>query len=281
MVDREVAQRVRARGRGEHREQDGEEEERASHRSASRACFACQRPRAEPVVEREPQEPAVRSPHARSSPRGRRTADRRTRAAERAAPSAAPRRRAAARQRPAERVGGADARGVRPRAPRERQPARAVPWSLSNTASSTSVLTPARASSRCCDAHEREVLARGARPPGRQLRLAERDDVLGQRQPRDERAVAADGGRPTCPRARPAALARPRAGAYLGRVASARAYAARASPGRARTSARSPRSTSMAAAFSGAGPPAAEARARAEAAPRRSPCSSRRYDTRA
>ena len=87
----------------------------------------------------------------RPSRRGTRTADRPTRAAARAAPSAGrpPRRPLRVSAHPtasAERTLGAAAHARRA----SRSPRAGRPWSLSNTASSVSVLTPARASSRCC-----------------------------------------------------------------------------------------------------------------------------------
>ena len=70
---------------------------------------------------------------------------------------------------------------------------------------------PARAQQALLGADEREVAAPGGGPPGGELGVAERDDVLGQRQPLDDaprsRAIAA--GR--SPRA-DSTLARPAVG---------------------------------------------------------------------
>ena len=165
---------------------------------------------------------------ARPSRRGTRTADRPTRAAARAAPSAArprgrPLRVSAQPTASAERTLGAAAHARRA----SRSPRAGCPWSLSNTASSVSVLTPARASSRCC-----------TRTSARSCRAARTRPAASSASPRPmaysgsgsratRRSIEANGG------AQPAFVRRqPRAAGLRGRVL--RRLAQRSPVGRAR-----------------------------------------------
>ena len=92
--------------------------------------------------------------------------------------------------------------------------------------------TPARLSSRRSARDEREVAARRGRPAGGELGLAERDDELRQRQPRDDAAQAERSPRRSARAPRRSARARRAAGAYAGTPASAapNARARRAEP---------------------------------------------------
>ena len=83
--------------------------------------------------------------------------------------------------------------------------------------------TPAASQQLLLGGDERERLARGGRAPGGELRLAERDHVLGERQPLDELAAAASDRRR---RAAPGRASRPG-----GRGTSASACAERAPSG--------------------------------------------------
>ena len=196
VVDREVAERMRAR-RGRRHERRRPRRARQRGRASSQRlppARRCQGRAVEAVRERQPQ----RAPPSARRPRGQRgqpgvVEEQRVERAEaqRAArpPQPGARLPAAVSAHPsasAERTLGASAQARRASAT-----ARAgLPWSASKSASSTSVFTPARAQQRLLRAHEREVAPR-PRAPGR-------------RQPASPSAMtySGSGSRSTTPRQR-------------------------------------------------------------------------------
>ena len=182
---------------------------------------------------------------------------------------------AGAGQRPAERVRGADARRRRLAARASATACSGSPWSASNTASSTSASTPAaRAAAARAATSARSRLRRLS---GRQLRLTEGDDVLGQREPLDQ-----DRRR----RSLPCVVIEPRE-AQLGRGV-ARDQGERLGEGAARRGPAAAAPLQLAeqrVARRRCSPPPGRPRPRPGASPRprpaRSPCSSRTYETRA
>ena len=166
------------------------------HRSARRTRCACQGKPSSPCLS------AIRNCFRPSSTRPAASAERpawarqigvdRTERERAARPLQALLRLAAARQRPAQRIGGAHARRLLPAAPRELDGAlrRAVVGLVDGE---LDVDVDARgALELLLGGDERERLAALRRAPGGELGLAERDDVLGEREPLGHAAQAPD-----------------------------------------------------------------------------------------
>ena len=188
---------MRARDRRHGQQHEQGEQERAPHRSASRAALQLQRLRGQPVRDREPQVAAALGAAA-GGQRGhaRVVAQRRVERAEPQRPvrpaqalrRGRPARVSAQPSASAERTLGAAAQAAR---------ASATPRGWSTVVGleqrQLDVGVHARAGEqRLLRAHQREVAAPGGTPAGGQLGLAERDHVLGQRQPLDDAAPAGD-----------------------------------------------------------------------------------------
>src|SRR3954452_136999 len=95
-------------------------------------------------------------------------------------------------QRPAERVGGAHARRGRPRALRQYDRARGRAVACLEHREVDIRVDTSRLQELLLSPYECEITARGSATARGELCLAKADDVLRQRQPRDDRAVATD-----------------------------------------------------------------------------------------
>ena len=220
VVGREVPERVCARGAGgaeQHAEDQAGGRDRArepaarAHRSSSSALRAAAHPqRAESAGtpcgpgqpaprERRPAAPPARPCRAWKTKPASVEPSRSALRAQRRPSAGRPARVSAQPSASAERTLGAAAHARRASS----RPRRELPWSASKSASSTSLLTPARSEQPALDVDELERAPAGRRPAGGELGLAQRDDVLGQRQALDDAAQAPDGGAQAGPGPRP------------------------------------------------------------------------------